>query len=80
MPFAVFLNRVACQGEAGETLHDLLRRQAPDLAEAFDAGGVVATDGRGIAVAPETPLYPGAIFLVRRSARAATDPVPVDPR
>ncbi len=73
MSFAVFLNRVAHQAEPGDTLGDLLAREAPDLREGLPSGGVIATDGRGIAVGPDALLHAGAIFLVRRSARATAD-------
>lgn len=73
MLIPVFLNEKPFQVEEGGTLGTLLAEHAPELLPFLMDGTAIATDGRGIPVRSDTPLVPGAIFLVKRSARAISD-------
>ena len=70
----VFLNGRAVTMPSGSSLADLVRAAEPDLAPALLAGGVRATDGRGIEVPADAPISAGAIFRVFRSARGGAMP------
>ncbi|MES2123234.1 MAG: hypothetical protein V4503_00970 [Gemmatimonadota bacterium] len=66
----VFVNGHPFRVPAGSTLGSLLAEHDPDLLAALLGGEALATDGRGIEVDPDDVLSAGAIFRVRRSARA----------
>ena len=67
----VFMNGSPFRVPAGSTLGQLLAEHDPDLFAALLGGTAVATDGRDIATDPDAPMGGGAIFRVRRTARAA---------
>ena len=67
--FPVFLNGQPHVVTVGTTALQLLQAVDPDLAQLAAAGGVTATDGRGIAVALDAGLAAGSILRVFRSAR-----------
>jgi hypothetical protein len=67
----VFVNGTPYRVPAGSTLGLLLAEHDPDLLAELLGGRAVATDARDIAADPDAPLGGGAIFRVRRAARAA---------
>ncbi|HRP07189.1 MAG TPA: hypothetical protein PLL69_01760 [Gemmatimonadales bacterium] len=65
----IFVNGSLVPAVPGSTLAEVLSGSDPDLLEGLVAGAAVATDARGIAVDPDTPVHAGAIYRVFRSAR-----------
>jgi hypothetical protein len=68
-----FVNERPVRVPPTATCHDAVRVLAPDLADAVSAGRGYLTDGRGIRIAPETPVTAGAIIRVVVSARQARE-------
>jgi hypothetical protein len=68
-----FVNERPVRVPPTATCHDAVRSLDPDLAAALSAGRGYLTDGRGIRLAPETPVSAGAIIRVVLSARQARE-------
>ena len=69
----VFVNDRPVTLRAGATAADAVAGFDPDLAERLAAGAATLTDGRGIAMAADQPLFPGAIVRVIVSARRGAE-------
>ncbi|MGE0440414.1 MAG: hypothetical protein AB7S39_07960 [Gemmatimonadales bacterium] len=69
MTIPVFLNDRCLMVAPGTTAVEAVRQEDAALADAVAAGTANLTDGRGIALAPESPLGAGAILRAARSAR-----------
>jgi hypothetical protein len=67
----VYVNERAVDVAPGAAATDAVRALDPTLADAVAAGLALLTDGRGIALAPDTPLVPGSILRAARRARRA---------
>ncbi|HET8763000.1 MAG TPA: hypothetical protein VFM12_06255 [Gemmatimonadales bacterium] len=68
----IFINEKPFDLPPGATVRDAVEALDPDLLP--DLGNrAQATDGRGIALAPEDTLSAGSILRVLRSARQAGD-------
>jgi hypothetical protein len=70
-PIRVYVNEQPVDVPAGAPAEAAIRALDPALADAVVAGAARLSDGRGIAVAPGTPLAAGAILRARQSARRA---------
>lgn len=68
-PIRVYVNAQPVDVPAGAPAEAALRLLDPALADAVVQGAAQLTDGRGLAVAPGTPLAAGAILRARQSAR-----------
>lgn len=60
----VFINARGHDVAAGSTALDALRIADAEAASQVDAGARQITDSRGLPVAPETPVYGGAIYRI----------------
>ena len=72
----VYVNGRGVDAPADGAPVDAVRLVDPALAEAIVAGERVVTDSRGLPVAPNAPLFGGAIFRVvanRQRAAAGED-------
>jgi len=69
----VFVNDHPMTLPAGATAAAALAALDPELAERLAAGTASITDGRGIAMAADQPLFPGAIVRVIVSARRSAE-------
>ena len=65
----VFVNDRAVRVASGSTITTAVAAADAELARALEAGAARLTDGRGIALDPAEPVYPGAILRVIVSAR-----------
>lgn len=70
-PIRVYVNEHPVDVAPGAPAEAAVRALDPALADAVSAGAAQLTDGRGIAVAPDAPLAPGAILRAARRARRA---------
>ena len=70
-PIPVFVNDHPVSLPPGATAADAVAAFDPALAERLRSGAASLTDGRGLALSPEQPLFPGAIVRVIVSARRA---------
>jgi hypothetical protein len=68
----VYVNERGCTLPAGAVVRDALGVAVPELLSAGDAGGVLVTDGRGLAIALTAPLSGGMILRALRSSRRGT--------
>ncbi len=66
----VFVNGRVFPAAPGASLAQVLGEHAPDLLVAV-LGGTPVTDARALPVAPDAPVYPGAIYRVAVRGRAA---------
>jgi hypothetical protein len=69
----VFVNNQLLSVPAGTDVAGAVTRHDAALGGKLARAEAYATDGRGIAVAPGTPLVPGAILRVVVSARKRDD-------
>lgn len=69
MTHPIFLNDNLVTATAGQTLGQVLAGHDPALLAELLGGTAHATDGRGLPVDPDLPVFAGAIYRVRRSAR-----------
>lgn len=69
----VFVNNQLLQVPAGTDVAGAVARHDAALGEKLARAEACATDGRGIELAPGTPLAPGAILRVVVSARRRDD-------
>jgi hypothetical protein len=67
----VYVNEQAVDVAPGAAATDAVRALDPALGDEVAAGAALLTDGRGVALAPETPLEPGSILRAARRARRA---------
>jgi hypothetical protein len=65
----VFLNERGLTVPPASTVRDVLARALPDLLPAVTAGTAFVTDGRGLPLALDAVLPPGAILRAARSGR-----------
>jgi len=65
----VFVNEMAVRVPPASSVAQAVAVYDPALAAVLETGGARVTDGRGIAMAAETPVYSGAILRVIVSAR-----------
>jgi len=73
-PIRVYVNERAVDVPSGAPAEAAVRALDPGLADAVASGAARLTDARGIDVAPDAPLAPGAILrAARRARRAAAD-------
>ncbi len=70
-PIRVWVNERPVDVAPGAPAEAAVRALDPALADAVAAGVAQLTDGRGIDVAPDTPLSPGFILRAARRARRA---------
>ena len=70
-PVLLFVNERPVRVAAGARALEAVTAFDPDLAARLSAGEAYLTDGRGIRLEPETPVFPGAILRVVVSARSA---------
>jgi hypothetical protein len=68
-PVRVFVNERPLEVPLGATARDAVRASNEDLGRRLDDGSAYLTDGRGIRLAPETPLTAGSILRVVVTAR-----------
>ncbi|NNG14874.1 MAG: hypothetical protein HKM89_00245 [Gemmatimonadales bacterium] len=68
-PVRVFVNERPLEVPAGATARDAVRAADRGLERRLDDGSAYLTDGRGIRLAPETPLTAGSILRVVVTAR-----------
>jgi hypothetical protein len=78
-PILVFVNESPVRVGAGVTALEAVIALDPDLAARLGSGGGYLTDGRGIRLAPESPVFPGAILRVVVSARQPRDEADAHP-
>jgi hypothetical protein len=69
MPVRVFVNERPLEVPAGATAREAVRAADGDLERRLDDGSAYLTDGRGIRLAPDTPLTAGSILRVIVTAR-----------
>lgn len=69
MTLPIFLNDNLVTATEGQTLGQVLAGHDPELLAELLGGTAHATDGRGLPVDPDRPVFSGAIYRVRRSAR-----------
>jgi hypothetical protein len=67
-PVRIFVDEQPVEAPAGATVAAVVSANEPDLAVALRDGRAYVTDGVGRAMAPDTPVFPGAIVRVVRSA------------
>lgn len=77
-PIPVFINDRVVRLAAGAIVTDAVAALGGDMAEHYAAGTAYATDGRGIRLAADAPLHPGAILRVVLSARRVRDEADAD--
>ena len=70
----IFVNERGLLVPAGATVSEAVTAFDPSLAGSLEGGGATVTDARGIAVAPDAPLFAGAILRVIVSARRNREP------
>ena len=75
----VFINDRLVRLAAGGTVADAVAACEDETARQFRAGAATVTDGRGIRLAPDTPIHAGAILRVIVTARRARDEADADP-
>ena len=75
MPVRVFVNERPLEVPLGTTARDAVCTSDEDLARRLDDGSAYLTDGRGIRLAPETPLTAGSILRVVVTARQRSEGV-----
>jgi hypothetical protein len=68
-PLTIFVNERPLRVARGAAVADAVRAHDPALAEPLARGQVRLTDGRGIPIAPDTPLGQGDIIRAVVSAR-----------
>jgi hypothetical protein len=71
----VFVNAGIIELPAGAAVLDAVRSSDPTLLDKIASGSAYVTDGRGIAIDPETPLMSGAILRVVVRARSGSTDV-----
>jgi hypothetical protein len=71
-PVRVFVDERPVEAPAGATVAAAVSADDPDLAAALRDGRAYVTDGVGRPIDPGTPVFPGAIVRVVRSARRST--------
>ena len=71
----VFVNGVPLEIAAGATALDAVAMADADEARKVKAGQRLITDSRGLAIAPGSPVFGGAIFRTVRARPAPDDPV-----
>ena len=69
MTIPVFVNDRAVRVAAGSSITAAVTAVDAELGRVLAEGGARLTDGRGIALDPAAPVYPGAILRVAVSAR-----------
>lgn len=74
-PVRVFVNERPLEVPLGATARDAVRAFDEDLERRMCDGGAYLTDGRGIRLAPETPLTAGSILRVVVTARQRSEGV-----
>ena len=72
-PVLVFVNDHAVRVAPGATAQEAVGALDAGLAGQLAGGAAQLTDGRGIALAPDTPLFPGAILRCAVRARRGAD-------
>ena len=65
----VFLNERGLTVPPASTVRDLLATALPELLPAVTEGSAFVTDGRGLPIALDVVLTPGAILRAARSGR-----------
>lgn len=70
---AVFLNDRMVWAAPGSSVRELVEAEEPALGSAVAGGTAVVTDGRGIALGADSPVFPGAIVRVAARARRPRD-------
>lgn len=78
-PIRVFVNERGVQVPAGASVIEAVMAFDSALGERLRGGGASVTDGRGIALPPDAPLYAGAILRVLVSARRERNRADADP-
>lgn len=78
-PILVFVNESPVRVAAGVTALEAVIAVDPDLAAKLRSGAAVLSDGRGIRLDPETPLFDGAILRAVVSARQPRDEADAHP-
>jgi hypothetical protein len=68
----VYVNERAVDVAPGTRAVEAVRALDPALADLVGSGAAQLTDARGIALAPDAPLAPGAILRALRRARRAS--------
>ena len=68
----IFVDEHPVEALAGSTVGAAVSANEPDLAAALRDGRAYVTDGVGRPMAPDTPVFPGAIVRVVRSARRSS--------
>ena len=74
-PVRVFVNERPLEVPMGATAREAVRAIDADLERRLDDGSAYLTDGRGVWLAPETPLTAGSILRVVVTARKRTEDV-----
>lgn len=69
----VFVNEKAVRVATASSVAQAITAYDEAMAGALAAGSAQVTDGRGIALDPAAPVYPGAILRVFVSARRRGD-------
>ena len=71
----VFVNGKGYDAAPGGTALDAIALYGAQEADAVRAGSLLVTDSRGLPIAPETPLFNGAVLrLVPNRERDVADP------
>ena len=78
-PILVFVNESPVKVASGVTALEAVGVFDTELAEKVRRGAALLSDGRGIRLVPETPLFPGAILRVVVSARQPRDEADAHP-
>lgn len=71
----VFVNGKGYHAASGATAVDAVALHSAVDAEGVRAGALLVTDSRGLPIAPETPLFNGAVLrVIANRERDASDP------
>jgi hypothetical protein len=77
-PVLVFVNERPVRLPAGASMAAAVAAFDPALAARLAAGEAQLTDGRGIVLAPDTPLFAGAILRCAVRARRGAEEADAD--
>jgi hypothetical protein len=77
-PIPVFVNDRVVWLPAGALARTAVELSDPALGEQLLAGSAYLTDGRGIRLPPDSPVFSGAILRVVVSARQAAEAADAD--